>query len=246
MPSSWWSYLLSGLAAVCMGFAKTGMPGTSVLAVALMAQGFRHDAELSVGAMLPILLVGDVVAVAWYHRHTSWLRLWRLFPAVSLGLAIGYGVLRMVEGNQLRPILGVLIAIMFFAEILRRRFSADQIPHGWAFTAGVGTLAGFGTMVGNAAGPVMTLYLLSQELPKDRFMGTCAVFFFIVNLIKLVPYTTEGMITAETLKFAMYGIPMTLFGVVLGRWAYHRLSQRTFDFLILCLAGTASLWLFVG
>ncbi len=246
MPPGWTLYVFGGLAAICMGFAKTGMPGTSVLAVALMAQAFRHNAELSVGAMLPILLVGDIVAVACYYRYTSWSRLWRLFPAVSIGLAVGFGVLRMIEGNELRPVLGMLVAIMFVVELLRRRFNSDRVPHGWAFTSGVGILAGFGTMAGNAAGPVMTLYLLSQELPKDRFMGTCAVFFFTVNLIKIVPYTIEGMITPETLAFAMYGIPMTVIGVVLGRWAFHRFSQRIFDALILCLAGLAAVWLFLG
>lgn len=246
MPFEWTLYFFGGLAAICMGFAKTGMPGTSVLAVALMAQAFRHNAELSVGAMLPILLVGDIVAVACYRRHTSWSRLWRLFPAVSVGLVIGFSILHIVEGNELRPVLGLLVALMFVAELVRRRVQADQVPHGWAFTSGVGVLAGFGTMVGNAAGPVMTLYLLSQELPKDRFMGTCAVFFFTVNLTKVVPYTLEGMINGETLAFALFGIPMTVVGVILGRWAFHRFSQRTFDALILCLAGLAAVWLFLG
>ncbi|NMC18924.1 MAG: sulfite exporter TauE/SafE family protein, partial [Thermogutta sp.] len=192
MPAEWTFYIFGGLAAVFMGFAKTGMPGTSVLAVALMAQAFRHNAELSVGAMLPILLVGDVVAVVCYWRHTSWSRLGRLFPAVSIGLAIGFGVLHVIEGNELRPVLGLLVALMFIAELLRRRFNSGRVPQGRVFTSGVGVLAGFGTMAGNAAGPVMTLYLLTQELPKDRFMGTCAVFFFTVNVIKVVPYTLEG------------------------------------------------------
>ncbi|GAB6164536.1 sulfite exporter TauE/SafE family protein [Thermostilla marina] len=238
--------VFGGLAALLMGFAKTGLPGASILAVALMAQGFRHNAELSVGAMLPVLLVGDVFAVRFYGKFTSWKRLVRLFPTVVLGMSLGIGVLHIVEGNQLRPILGALLLFLFALEMARRYYGWNDVPHHWAFTVSIGLLAGFGTAVGNAAGPVMTMYLLSHELRKDKFLGTCAWFFFIVNLLKIVPFSLEGMITRETLLFDLWAIPMLLVGVAGGRYVARRISQGLFDFLVLVLAGAAALWMILG
>lgn len=246
MPFDPWMIVFGGLAAVFMGFAKTGLPGASILAVVLMAQGFRHDAELSVGAMLPVLLIGDLFAVGFYGRFTSWKRLLRLFPYVAVGMIGGLLVLRAVEGNQLRPILGGLILALFLLEMARRYLRWKEVPHRWWFALGTGLLAGFGTAVGNAAGPVMTMYLLSHELPKDKFLGTCAWFFFIVNLLKIVPFSLEGMITAETLTFDLYAVPMTLIGIAVGRWVFRRISQGLFDLLILILAATAAVWMLVG
>ena len=62
-------YLLGCLSALLMGFAKTAVPGASIPAVALMAEAFRDSAALSVGAMLPVLLVGDALAVVIYGPY---------------------------------------------------------------------------------------------------------------------------------------------------------------------------------
>ncbi|NUQ65319.1 MAG: hypothetical protein HUU20_22865 [Pirellulales bacterium] len=79
------SWLLAVTAAVLVGLSKTGMPGVAIPAVWLMVEAFEGDAKAAVGAILPVLLVGDVFAVAYYRRHAQWDRLWRLFPS-GIGL----------------------------------------------------------------------------------------------------------------------------------------------------------------
>lgn len=240
------TFIWGGLSAICMGFSKTGVPGASILAVVLMAQAFPYNAAFSVGALMPVILVGDVFAVSYYARYTSWDRLIRLFPSVMLGLIAGAVLLFYVRGNDLRPILGVLVVGMFLLELYRRRYSNGLFVHTWWFVWLAGAIAGFATMVGNAAGPIMTMYLLSQNLPKDRFMGTVAVFFFTVNLIKTVPMAANHMITLETFQFAGYAVPMTLIGLAGGRWVFQRISQSTFDLAALILAGIGGFWLLLG
>jgi hypothetical protein len=53
-----------------VGFSKTGIAGLGMLIVPLMANVFAGKA--SAGALLPMLLFGDVFAVAWYRRHAQW------------------------------------------------------------------------------------------------------------------------------------------------------------------------------
>jgi hypothetical protein len=239
------SYFLAAAAAVLVGLSKTGLPGAAIPAVALMAQAFPDDAELSVGALLPVLLVGDVFAVAYYRRHAQWGKLLGLLPYVALGMAPGYLVLRAVEGNQLRPVLGTLVLLLFVLEACRRRFGWTRMPESRWFIAAMGALAGFGTMVGNAAGPVMTIYLVSRGLAKQQFVGTAAWFFFLVNLTKVLPYASQDMITPATLAVDLRVMPAVVLGVLAGIWLLPRIPQRWFDPLVLGLAGLAGAWLLV-
>lgn len=243
MPFSPATYALGLAAAVLMGFSKTGVPGAAIAAVGLMAAAFADDAKLSVGAMLPVLLVGDVFAVAYYQRHAQWNKMWGLFPFVAVGLAAGYWLLSLVNGNELRPILGGLVLGMLALDLLRRRFNWKAMPHSRWFVGLTGGLAGFGTMVGNAAGPVMTAYLVGSGLSKEQFVGTAAWFFFIVNLSKTIPFWLQGMFTGETLRINLVSIPGVLVGALAGVVLLPRLPQRLFNALVLLLAAVAGVWL---
>ena len=65
-------------------------------------------------------------------------------------------------------------------------FAVEHPGIAWPFS----WLAGSTTMIANAAGPVMTIYLLACRLPKFEFVGTAAWFFFAINLLK-VPFSAS-------------------------------------------------------
>lgn len=246
MPHDLSFFILAALAGVLMGFSKTGMPGTSIPAIALLAGAFADDAEASVGAMLPVLLVTDVFAVAYYRRHTQWRRLAKLFPSVVLGAIPGYLVLHIFTGNQLRPVLGVLILGLFVLEIVRRIYGWEKMPGRFWFTIILGVLAGFATMVGNAAGPVMALYLVACGLEKEKFIGTCAWFFFILNMSKIIPFWSQGMLAPYILRTSVWVSLFAIGGALLGIYLLPRMPQKLFDRLVLLLTGVAGAWLLIG
>jgi hypothetical protein len=235
------AYALGALAAVLVGLSKTGVPGAAIPAVLLVAEAFAGEENLSVGALLPMLLAGDCFAVGYYRRHAQWNRLGRLLPYVALGMIPGAAVLKYVNHGQFRLILGWLVLVLLGLEICRRRFNWTDVPRRWWFVATMGVLAGFGTTVGNAAGPVMGIYLISQGLRKEQFMGTAAWFFFIVNTGKLPIYASLGRITPATLQFDLIMIPVVVIGALLGRRLFSVIPQRIFDPLVLALAGIAAL-----
>ena len=239
------SYLWGGSSALLMGFAKTAVPGAAILAVMLMAVAFPpQDAQLSVGALLPVLLVGDVLAVAWYRRHARWDRLLKLLPYVAAGMVPGAIVLYLATGGQLRLLLGVLVLVLLALEVCRRKFGWERLSGRWWFVAVMGVLAGFGTTVGNAAGPVMSIYLISQGVLKEEFVGTAAWFFLIVNLTKLPIYVASGgMITPVTLHFDLWVAPLAALGAFFGVYVLSRIPQKLFDLLALALAGAAAVHL---
>jgi uncharacterized membrane protein YfcA len=117
---TWLSYLLGVCSAFLVGFSKTGLPGVSIPAILLMTEACPNDARASVAAILPVLLVGDVFAVVWFHHHANWPRLWRLFPWVIAGMVPGIFVLKYFDGNSLRPWIGWLVLAMLGIELWRR------------------------------------------------------------------------------------------------------------------------------
>ena len=246
MHHSLTAYFLGGTAAMLIGLSKTGLPGVSILGVLLMVEAFPDDAKASVGVIMPAIVLGDVFAVAWFHRHADWPRLWNLTPYVAAGMALGALVLERTTGNELRPILGWLVAVLLIVEVSRQQFRWDTMPGQWWFAAILGLVAGFGTMVGNAAGPVMTIYLISRGLRKKEFIGTCAWFFFLVNLSKLPIMCGLGMLTTDTVGFGLIVACLAPVGAILGIWLLRIIPQRPFDVLALSLAGMAAIRLIVA
>ena len=240
------SYLLGLGSALLMGLSKTGLPGASLPSILLMAEAFPHDARASVGAILLPILVGNVLAVAWFRQHADWGRLLGLFPYVALGMVPGALVLMYTKSNQLRPVLGWLVAALVVLEAARQYFGWTRLPHQWWFAAGLGILGGFGTVVGNAAMPVMTIYLISRGLLKEQFIGTAAWFFFIVNLTKLPINASLHMITLDTVSFGLIVAPLVPAGAFLGVWVLRRIPQKPFDICALALALAAAVRLIVA
>jgi uncharacterized membrane protein YfcA len=242
MPEYSFTALVYGAAAALLvGLSKTGVPGVSIPSVLLMAEAFAGDEKLSVGAILPILLVADVFAVAFYRQHAEWRRLWGLFPYVAVGMVPGALVLYYISHHQFKLILGWLVLGLLALEIARQVFQWHRLPGRWWFGASLGALAGFGTTVGNAAGPVMSVYFISRGLDKQKFMGTMAWFFFLVNAAKLPFYLPLEMITRETIAFDLWMAPMAVVGALLGRPILSAIPQRIFNPLVLALAGLAAL-----
>jgi len=231
-------------AAFCSGLSKTGIAGLGILPVVLFAN--LLPARESTGALLPLLLCGDVFGVMFFRKHASWPHLWRLFAWVIAGVVAGYFALGWVNNAQVQRMIGVILLVMVVLHWWRGSQQNDlaaHLPHSMWFTALMGILAGFATMVANAAGPVMVLYLLAIGLPKLVFIGTCAWFFMLVNAFK-VPFSVKlGLITGDSLLMdAILVLPMVP-GALLGPRILNHINQRAFEkmVLVLTLAGTIRL-----
>jgi uncharacterized membrane protein YfcA len=237
------SYLLGALAALLVGFSKTGVPGAAIPAVAMMAEAFRGRTEMSVGALLPILIVGDLFAITYYRRHAQWKRLWELFPFVIVGMVPGYLLLwgiQHIRADALRILLGALILVLLTLHLSQKRLGMEGMLDRQWFTGMMGMLAGFCTTIGNAAGPVMGIYLVSRRLDKHEFLGTAAWFFFLVNVSKIPFFVSLKMINLKTLHLDVVVVPVLVVGALVGVLVARRIPQGIFNALVLGLAGVAA------
>lgn len=235
-----WGWVVALVAALGIGVSKSGLPGVSLLHVVLFAHLF--PGLRSTGVVLPMLVVGDVGAVLLFRREAQWGHVARTLPPAWVGVAAGWACMRGWPGLDWNPVIGGVVlglALMQVARTLRPGWWAG-VPHGRAFALAVGFVAGVTTMVANAAGPVMALYLLAVSLPKEAFVGTAAWFFLVINVLK-VPFSAGlGLVDAPSLLLNAVLAPAVVAGLFLGRALTSRIPQRWFDHLVLAFAVAAA------
>ncbi|MCX4671817.1 sulfite exporter TauE/SafE family protein [Streptomyces sp. NBC_01381] len=234
MDISLWEFAALAAAALLVGFSKTAVSGANTVSLAVFAAVL--PARESTGVLLPILIAGDVLAVLAYRRHAHWPTLWRLFPAVAAGVVVGTVFLMWADDTGVRTSIGAILLLMAAVTLWRRRVPADEgEPSGGSrFKApSYGVLGGFTTMVANAGGPVLSMYLLSAGFRKLSFLGTSAWFFLIVNTSK-VPFSVGlGLIDAHSLLLDAALVLFVVPGAYIGKVAVHRINQRLFEQLVI-------------
>lgn len=220
--------------ALLVGVNKSGIPGLGMLPVILLAVAFDLNPGFATGVMLLMICAGDIFAVSYYRKNADWKIVLRLLPYTMLGLALGFVTLRYLNRPEhLRMMIGWIILLLAAVHLIRVAFFKHApVPSHWAFSAVVGLAAGFTTQVANAAGPVMALYLLSMKLPKDRYVGTCAWFFMIMNWTKLPIFCFEGRVSSAVLYAVLPMLPLILIGAALGVLFVKRAPQRFFEIVI--------------
>jgi len=233
-----WQWILAVAAALLVGISKTGIAGLGMLFVVIFAQ--IMPAKQATGIVLPLLILGDLIAVGSYRQHTRWTYLWRLFPWTAAGVVIGYLAFRHIDDAHAKLLIGTIVLVLVAVHLARRRGAVKaEAEHGWWFAPMIGILAGFTTLVANAAGPLMVIYLLAMRLPKMEFVGTGAVFFMLLNLFKVPFMVNLGLITNTSMVVNLWLAPAVIAGAWLGKKILLKLNQRVFENLALALSAAA-------
>jgi len=228
-----WEWALLLMAAAMTGLSKTGVPAVGMLVVPIMAWLF--GGRPSTGFLLPMLIMADIAAVLYYRRNANFRYIFRLMPFVLMGIAIGTLTGKLFSIDNFSRIIGIMVIISIIMLLLKSWFEKmeSRIHNIW-FSAFFGLLAGYSTMIANAAGPVMAVYLLSFQLKKNEFIGTAAWFFMLVNLIKLpLQIWVWDNISMQTLQLNLMLLPAILLGAVLGIYLVKKIPELYYRYLII-------------
>ena len=234
-------WIVVALCAMMVGITKTGIPGLGILVVPLMA--LVLPTRKSTGILLGILILADLFAILYHRRNARWSHVIRLLPAAFGGIVAGFFGLKFVDDQQLKPIIGAIVLVMLGVNYWRTRAGgADApVPAQWWFAAALGFIAGVTTMMANAAGPIMIIYLLAMRLPKIEFVGTGVWFFFIVNWLKVPLSAKLDLMTIESVKFDLMMLPFIAVGAVAGIFFLKRIPQKAFSAVVQVLAVAAAI-----
>jgi len=221
-----------GLACLLTGLSKGGLGGTlGGLITPLLA--LFLPANVVVGLMLPVLMLGDLFAISMYwrkwDRHHSLLL---LFGSL-FGVAGGTFFLNRLSPEALRHGLGLIVLVFSLYRWLEPRLVGrlKVQPQPWHGML-AGGVAGFTSTLAHAGGPPVTIYLLTQQLAPTAFVATSALFFTVLNWIKVPSYFLSGMFQWELQLRLAWLLPLVPLGAWLGQRLVQRINRRWFDRIV--------------
>ena len=229
------------LAVTLIGIAKSGFGGglglivVPIVTIALPLANPAYRGDDALGLLLPLLMVGDVIAVWQYRREMSWSTVGRLMPGTIVGILIGTALIWHLKSHAAVAAALINLEIGFESILLvgmtwYRQWHGRQqklVPEPWR-ALGTGAFAGTSSTLAHAAGPIIAMYLLPLELGRLRMVATSATLFFFANSAKLPTYWTAGMFSKISIPFALTFAPFVLAGALFGRWLVKRMSDKVF------------------
>ena len=235
------AWLMLALAAFGIGVSKSGLAGVGMIHILIFAAIF--GAKDSTGVLLPLLIAGDICAIVAFGREAQWHYIRRLLPLTFAGVLAGWALMGRLDDAMVSRLIGVIILGLTALQLYRlwRPESLAHLPHTAAAAAAAALLTGFTTMIANAAGPVMALYLLSVGLTKLPLVGTMAWLFFWINLSKVPLSYQLGLIGLESVMLDLLLTPGVVAGMAAGRYIVSRIPQLLFNSLLLLFTAVAAL-----
>lgn len=223
------------VSALIVGFSKAGIQGATIPAVAMMAIIF--GGKESAGIILPMLMVGDLVAIFKYGKKGNVRDVLKLIPATVIGIVTGALVGSWINDAQFKILIGIIVVICVVLLAIREfQKRSIPLPDNAVLKGLVGVVSGFSSMIGNAAGPIFNVYILAQNLKKESMIGTTAWFFFLMNILKL-PFHIFlwGTVDFETVKYTGFAIPFIGLGAWGGIWIVKHITEKTYRRLIILM-----------
>ena len=225
-----------------IGFAKGGFGGLGALLTPILA--LVLPVASAVGVLLPMLMVGDVFAVYMYWKEWDLDLVKRMLPAGVVGALAGTFLLSSVSPDGLRIILGIFVLVSVAYKVLSDRIQALRYePRPWHAPA-AGLLSGVASGMFNSGGPPFNAYLLLQKLQARPFIATTAIYFALLNLIKVPGFLYTGVLNLSLLFSLWWVFPFIPVGIWVARRTLTRLSPSAFEGIIVVLLIFSSLWLF--
>jgi uncharacterized protein len=222
-----WFYAVALPAVAMFGLTKGGFAGASLPAMPLLALIMPPFTAAAI--ILPVLLVQDVVTVYAFRREFDRTMLKLMLPGAVAGSVLGALTAAWIQPDHVRFGVGLLA----FAFCMNAFFGpgagkAAPQPHDPVRARFWGGVSGFTSFVIHAGGAPFNIYALPRRLSKEVLSGTSAIFFSLVNLMKIPAYLGLGQLTAETLKLSAVLLPAAVLANAGGIWLVRRVPLGIF------------------
>jgi uncharacterized membrane protein YfcA len=234
--------------ALLIGLSKGGFGGPVPVSLITPLLSQIMPTSQAVGLVLPLLLIGDLIALRIYWKQWDINRIKLLLPWAVVGVALGGSLLLFLAENKqdllLRRILGaftlLFVVYKLGSDSLKNVRYEPQRWHGYL----AGWASGFGSALANVGAPPYTAYMLLQDISPTEFMGTTTLFFAIVNFLKLpITMLSSNVLNLHLLASVVWVVPVIPVGSWLGRQFVKRVNQKVFERMMLVLLFAMSLYM---
>lgn len=228
-------YLMTAVVAFLIGLSKGGLGGTlGALATPMMA--LVMPAEQVIGLILPVLMLADLFAVASHWRHWEMRLVLLLIPGSVAGVTAGTLFITNAPTGALQTGLGIIILLFAVYKLFEKRILRSLVYHSrnWHGLL-AGTVTGFSSALAHTGGPPVSIYLLLQDVTPRVFIATSALFFMLLNWIKVPYYIYAKLFDWSLLWQIVWLLPLLPLGVWAGRWSAGKVGPKTFETVIIIL-----------
>ena len=239
-------FLIAGPAVLFAGISKAGFGSGAAFASATIL-ALIIDPGLALGVMLPLLMLIDVSSLKPYWRKWAWPEARLLILGGLPGVLAGALLYRVASPDLVRLMIGsVAVGFVLWQALLASRL-VSLTRHQLSDKAGLfwGSIAGFTTFISHAGGPPAAVFLLSRNLTKTQYQATTVLLFWVLNIVKFLPYAALGMFTTQTFMANLVLAPFALLGTWLGVKAHYIVPERVFfglTYILLLVTGTKLIW----
>lgn len=244
MSLTWSVWTITLSIAFLAGLSKSGMKGAIMLGIPVLA--VIYGARESTGILLPFLIMGDLLAIRFYWKHAQWRHVVRLLPWAVVGVLVAVFVGKYLDDALFRvcmaSILLMSVVLILWNDVRKRDNNLLQHPRVLPL---FGLLGGFATMIGNLAGPVFSLYLLTLKLPKKEFIGTGAMFYLTLNFFK-IPFHVWSWktISLPSAQMNLVMLPALLLGFFVGSRIVRLIPESAYRYFVLIVTFISAFMLY--
>lgn len=246
MPAFPLSIWIAGIvAALLIGFAKGGFSGLGMLATPVLALAMPPGEAAA--AVLPVLIVQDVISVWTFRRDwDGWIIAWML-PGALVGIILGYLFAASMDEHALTLAIGLLtLGFGCYRLWIERggRVAAPSNSPGWVGTL-FGVMCGLTSQISHAGSPAFQIWVTPRQLPHLRYAGTTAVLFACMNWLKVPSYLALGVIHARVLQLAALVMPVAIISTIVAIRLMYRIDPSRYYrviYLLMVLIGAKLIW----
>ena len=181
-------YLAAIPAVILMGLAKGGFAGIGAFAMPLLALAISPVQAAAI--LLPLLILQDAVGIWAFRKEWDGGILLLMVPSAAVGIVLGYLLAAKVSVNAVLAALGVISIAFAALRLWSARGGRVAAPRDAPAILGalLGVAAGFTSQVAHAGTPPFQMWVLPKGLPPPVLIGTTAIFFGVINWLKVPAY----------------------------------------------------------
>ena len=229
-------------AGLVSGFSKFSIGGMGLLVLPIIMIVLPGPDAL--GVLIPVYIIIDFLAISSYRKNIAWQVLFRLLPLAFIGVLIGGKLLANIDPGQYVYVLSTIMVGMILLSVYLEVRPASFMRHPIAAYT-IGLVSGFISLIANATGPLVSLFLMEQNLSKRAYVSTRAWAFLVINLSKLPVLFSLGFVDKSTLPISLMCLPGVIVGAFLGAYLIKRINLKQFKWLIRGMAVLAAIKLFI-
>lgn len=210
----------------CSTFVRSSLGfGDALVAMPLMTMLVGLKTATPTVALVAVTIATTILARNW--RIADLRAALGLIIASCLGIPIGLVLLRDINEDFMKSLLGLILILYGMYSLVKPRFKQISAHLGLTFLFGfvAGVLGG----AYNANGPSVVIYGALRKWAPSNFRATLQGYFLPTGFFIAVGHGISGLWNSQVFTYYAVALPVVFLAIFLGGKAHKSLSQTHFD-----------------